>query len=72
MSYFPTDKSTVLVFAQHAERFGEFTQNYTALGLGGKYQITKVLNLEVLYSNFVRGQDTGLGQSFNIGLRALF
>lgn len=72
LSYFPTDKSTVLVFAQHAERFGEFTQNYTALGLGGKYQITKVLNLEVLYSNFVRGQDTGLGQSFNIGLRALF
>ncbi|MGG8496366.1 hypothetical protein ACQY1Q_08105 [Tenacibaculum sp. TC6] len=72
LSYFPTDKSTVLVFAQHAERFGEFTQNYTALGVGGKYQITKILNLEVLYSNFVRGTDTGLGQSFNLGLRALF
>ncbi|CAL2082099.1 hypothetical protein [Tenacibaculum sp. 190524A02b] len=72
LSYFPTDKSTVLVFSQHAQRFGEFTQDFTALGFGGKYQISQVLNLEVLYSNFVRGTDTGLGQSFNIGLRALF
>lgn len=72
LSYFPSDKSTLLVFAQHSERLGEFTQNYTALGVGGKYQLTKILNLEVLYSNFVRGTDTGLGQSFNLGLRALF
>ena len=72
LSYFPSDKSTVLVFAQHTNRFGDFTQNFTALGLGGKYQITQALNLELLYSNFVRGNETGLGQSFNIGLRALF
>lgn len=72
MSYFPSDKSTVLVFAQHSQRFGDFSQDYTALGFGGKYQLTKVLNLEALYSNFVRGENNGLGQSFNIGLRALF
>jgi hypothetical protein len=72
ISYFPTEKSTVLGFVQHAQRFGDFTQDYTALGFGGKYQLTQVLNLEVLYSKFVRGNDTGLGQSFNIGLRALF
>lgn len=72
MSYFPSDKSTVLGFVQHAQRFGDFTQDYTALGFGGKYQLTDLLNLEVLYSKFVRGNDTGLGQSFNIGLRALF
>ncbi len=72
LSYFPSDKSTVLGFVQHAQRFGDFTQNYTALGFGGKYQLSKVLNLEILYSNFVRGEDTGLGQSFNLGLRALF
>ncbi|WGH74851.1 hypothetical protein P8625_12305 [Tenacibaculum tangerinum] len=71
-SYFPNEKSTVLAFTQHAQRFGDFTQDYTALGLGGKYQITQVLNLEVLYSNFVRGTNNGLGQSFNIGVRALF
>ncbi|WP_302849643.1 hypothetical protein [Polaribacter sp. ALD11] len=43
-----------------------------ALDLNGKYQLTDLLNLEVLYSKFIRGNDTGLGQSFNIGLRALF
>ncbi len=72
MSYFPTTKSTVLGFVQHSQRFGDFTQDYTALGFGGKYQITKMLNLEALYSNFVRGNNNGLGQSFNIGVRALF
>ena len=37
-----------------------------------KYQLTKTLNVETLYTNFVRGNNTGLGQTFNIGLRALF
>ena len=72
MSYFPSQKSTLLGFVQHQQRFGDFNQDFTALGFGGKYQLTKTLNLEVLYSKFVRGEDTGLGQSFNIGLRALF
>lgn len=71
LSYFPSDKSTVLGFVQHFNRFGNFTQDFTALGFGGKYQITETLNLEVLYSNFVRGTDNGLGQSLNIGLRYL-
>lgn len=72
MSYFPSSKATVLGFVQHSERFGDFTQDYTALGFGGKYQLTKELNIEALYSNFVRGTNNGLGQSFNIGIRALF
>ena len=72
MSYFPSDKSTILGYVQHYERFGDFTQNFTTLGFGGKYQLTDVLNVEVLYGKFIRGTDTGLGQSFNIGLRALF
>lgn len=72
MSYFPSNKSTVLGFVQHFQRVGDFKQDFTALGFGGKYQLTKTLNLEALYSKFVRGENTGLGQSFNIGLRALF
>ena len=72
LSYFPSDSSTILGFIQHTNRFGDFTQNFTALGFGGKYQLTEVLNVEVLYSKFVRGNNTGLGQSFNLGLRALF
>ncbi|WP_435415436.1 hypothetical protein [Polaribacter aestuariivivens] len=72
LSYFPSDKSTVLGFVQHTNRFGDFTQDFTTVGFGGKYQLTDVLNLEALYSKFVRGNATGLGESFNIGLRALF
>lgn len=75
LSYFPTTKFTVLTFVQHAQLLdlgNEFAQNYTAAGLGAKYQLSKVLNLETLYSKFLRGNDTGLGQSFNLGLRAIF
>ncbi len=76
MSYFPSNKSTILGFVQHSQRLGlndeAFTQDFTSVGFGGKYQLTEALNLEVLYSKFVRGTATGLGQSFNIGLRALF
>lgn len=73
MSYFPSDKSTVLGFVQHSQRFGDFEQDNTALGFGGKYQLTDVLNLEVLYSNIVRGFNfQGLGETYSIGLRALF
>lgn len=72
LSYFPNSKFTVLGLAQHSQRFGDFTQDYTALGFGAKYQISSILNLETIYTNFVRGTNNGLGQTFNIGLRALF
>jgi hypothetical protein len=75
LSYFPSDKSTILVLAQHSQRIdtgNNFAQDFTAIGGGFKYQLTKVLNIETLYTNFIRGNNTGLGQTFNIGLRALF
>jgi hypothetical protein len=50
----------------------DFEQDFTAIGVDGKYQLTKVLNIETLYTNFIRGNNTGLGETFNIGLRALF
>lgn len=75
LSYFPSSKFTVLGLAQHSQRLdlgNDFTQNFTALGGGAKYQLTNELNVEVLYTNFVRGENTGLGETFNIGLRAVF
>ena len=75
LSYFPSSTFTILTFVQHAQLVdlgNNFSQNYTAVGLGSKYQLTKNFNVEVLYSKFVRGNDTGLGQSFNLGLRAIF
>jgi hypothetical protein len=75
LSYFPSSKFTVLVLAQHAQRIdlgNNFPQDFTAVGGGAKYQMTRALNLEVLYTNFVRGSNTGLGQTFNLGLRGIF
>jgi len=60
---------------QHSQRIdtgNDFAQDFTAVGGGAKYQLSKVLNVEALYTDFIRGNNTGLGQTFNIGLRALF
>lgn len=75
LSYFPSSKFTALVLVQHSQRIdlgNNFSQNYSAMGGGGKYQLTNALNLELLYTNFLRGNNTGLGQTFNLGLRAIF
>ncbi|MGS0526202.1 hypothetical protein ACU8V7_14590 [Zobellia nedashkovskayae] len=75
LSYFPSSKFTVLALAQHSQRLdlgNDFAQNFTAVGGGAKYQLTNALNLEALYTNFVGGSNTGLGQTFNLGLRAIF
>ena len=81
LSYFPTSKSTIFVNAQQAFLIGydnpssageNFSQNYTSVGIGGKYQVTDVLNLEASFGKFVRGSNfQGLGQTFSLGLRAL-
>ncbi len=73
-SYFPTPKFTVFGLIQHAQRLdlgNDFGQDFTALGAGVKFQITRKLNIESLYTNFVRGNNTGLGETYNIGLRAV-
>ncbi|GAA4811890.1 hypothetical protein [Litoribaculum gwangyangense] len=71
-SYFPSSKFTILALAQHSQLIdlgNDFEQNFTAVGGGAKYQLTDTLNIETLYTNFVRGNDSGLGQTFNLGAR---
>lgn len=73
-SYFPSPNTTLLLLAQHYNLFAinnGFSQDYSALGGGAKFQLNQTLNLELLYANFIRGKDSGIGQLFNIGLRAL-
>lgn len=82
LSYFPSSKSTIFINGQQSFFIGydnpdangnNFSQDYTALGFGGKYQLTDALNIELSYNNFVRGSSfQGLGQTFSLGLRALF
>ncbi|WP_062054457.1 hypothetical protein [Aquimarina longa] len=76
LSYFPSSKSTLFVNAQQAfliDLGNDFAQNYTQLGLGGKYQLTDIFNLEASFGKIVRGNNfQGLGQTFSLGIRALF
>ncbi|MDP5076961.1 MAG: hypothetical protein NWQ09_09485 [Nonlabens sp.] len=72
LSYFPSSNFTVLALAQHSQRIdlgNNFEQDFTAVGAGLKYQLTDELNIETLYTNFIRGNNTGLGETFNLGLR---
>jgi len=76
VSYFPSSKLTVFTSAQQyflIDLGNDFEQNYTQLGVGGKYQLTKMLNLETSFGKIVRGNNfQGLGQTFSLGLRVLF
>jgi hypothetical protein len=76
LSYFPSPESTIYVNTKQAfliDLGNDFAQNSTSLGIGTKYQLTEVLNVEASFDKFVRGSNfQGLGQTFSIGLRALF
>ena len=74
LSYFPNQNITLLALVQHSSLFAisnNFSQDFTAIGGGLKYQLSQTLNIETLYTNFIRGNSTGLGQTFNLGLRAV-
>jgi hypothetical protein len=81
-SFFPTSKWTVYAIGQHNTRYTcninpmlttDFVipMNFSLLGLGLKYQLVSNITLELLYTNFVRGVNTGLGETFNFGIKYL-
>ena len=80
LSYFPKPKFTFYIMSQHVPRFTYdifpntstdwvIPANYTASGLGIKYQFHKQMNIELLYTNFWRGVNNGIGNTFNIGIK---
>lgn len=86
-SYFPSSKTTVYVLGQHVNRYRFDTApaadgndldaittsaSYSTWGAGGKYQLTPKVQVEVLYTNFWRGVNSGLGETFNLGVKTLF
>ncbi|MDX1350342.1 MAG: DUF547 domain-containing protein [Putridiphycobacter sp.] len=79
-SYFPTTRLTFYGMTQHVPRFTNninpqvqsdwvIPMNYTASGGGVKYQLSSQMNIELLYTNFWRGKNSGLGNTFNIGIK---
>jgi len=78
-SFFPTRKWTIYGLAQHTPRATfDFEQantdwvipaNWTTLGAGLKYQPISNLTIELLYTSFIRGVNSGLGNTFNLGIK---
>lgn len=72
LSYFPSSNLTFYVNAQHARRIdlgNNFSQHFTLAGVGAKYQLTDALNLEISHAQFLFGNSSGLGATYNIGFR---
>ena len=82
LSYFPSEKSTVYFMLQYSPRFGlnkiegnekvngfNVQGDYAQTGIGFKYQISRKIGLEVLYSNFFTSANQGAGNTFNFGIR---
>jgi hypothetical protein len=72
LSYFPSSNLTFYVNARHARRIdlgNNFSQHFTLAGAGAKYQLTDALNLEISHAQFLFGNSSGLGATYNIGFR---
>ncbi len=69
VNYFPTKNATLYAMAQYSPTVTSSSTFYTQIGIGGKYQITKHLNIELLYTDFILSKNSGTGQTFNLGLR---
>lgn len=80
-SYFPTAKSTLYVLGQHAPAFGKLVGNseevfgqirwYTLAAIGGKYQVTPKVGIELSYGSFVLSRADGAGSVLNFGVRII-
>lgn len=79
-SYFLNNKITFYVMSQHTERFvapnskgnnsdWPINARFTNSGIGFKYQLSRELNFELLYTNFWNAKNAGFGETFNLGLR---
>jgi len=82
ISYFPGERSTVYAMIQHnpvqkrlpdgSETTFARVSHFTQAGLGGKYQVTPQVALEVSYSDFFTARNEGLGYTLNLGIRYIY
>ncbi len=73
LSYFPNKKITIYLQNQFWPSIGGegLSSYFLQEGLGFKYQLSKSIELETSYTKFVIGNNTGAGETFNLGLRLL-
>ncbi len=76
VSYFPTSKLTFYSLLQYSPFYTynkgvKINSYYAQAGLGAKYQISKTLQLELLYTDFFASRGNGAGTTYNLGIRYL-
>ena len=69
LNYFPRSWVTVYGMVQYAPTINESSTYYWQTGVGGKFQLTANLELELLVTSFIAGSNSGAGVTYNIGLR---
>jgi hypothetical protein len=72
LNFFPNGRITLYAMNQFWPSYGNrfFSSWWYQVGLGGKYRISKSLDLELMYGRFVAGRSAaGPAQAFNLGLR---
>lgn len=72
-SYFPTKKWTIYLQNEIWPNIGTdlISSYFLQEGIGVKHQLFSGVEVEMLYTNFVIGKNSGAGQTFNIGVRIL-
>ncbi len=75
VSWFASDRWTIYIQNEFWPTFGTdpfLSSWFLQEGLGMKYQLIRdELELELLYTNFLLGRNSGAGQTFNLGIRWL-
>jgi len=71
LSYYLTDNITFYGMTEFSYKFGEGdnTSFYSQAGLGAKYQIFNGIELEGLFTKFYLGNNSGAGNTYNLGIR---
>ncbi len=73
LSIYPISKTTLYTLAELSPTYGTNIQliesYYYQQGIGLKYQVSQLFEVETLYTKFLVGKNSGLGNTFNVGLK---
>jgi hypothetical protein len=74
LNYYPSDRWTFYLPTEIFPNWDNFSWSsyFFQAGIGGKYQITANIELELLYTRFLLGKQSGAGLTYNLGFRFIY
>jgi len=71
LSYYPHQNFSVYTMVEASPSWGTDVINayYLQAGIGAKYLLLPVFEVEILYTNFLIGKNKGAGQTYSLGFR---